>query len=552
MDASRNSAYQIGLNSSPYALGQNFDKFVGDIAKTSTTNLILNDELLYKEPDSENLVDWQTTGTVSAGSFNDNCVTVYFNSDSSLIQNIYTNNLTQRTQLCPNTNYSVMLYTNSSVDFNLMVEAPSANQIFNLEDFTQTPSISATISKTVTGERFHKTILQFSTASSATFHGPITIKISNISGSAANIGIKYIGLYEGLIEYGYVPPKYRSNIILEQALKNQPSLSFRNDSDTGIYSPGVNMFAISTSGNDRVKISENGKIVLNKNEFFNINDTLQVNGTSYFNNHISLLGSITASGSGYFTDSVTANTAKITTNIIASNLYLSDNLFSNSIQVSGSAILDCNTSIKTLQIINNVTASAGIFNTSIKAADGLFSQNVSAVNGVFLTAVNINGNETWHRGNQGSGSGLDADLLDGKDSDYFLPKTGGTLTGHLNILTPTNSTHPTTKYYVDTLMESYKYTFTSGVNYSSSGYTNHVGSFNDGANWFDVFPPSGKSMSNLVAFIPSIHMIHYAGGVDGNDSLRCQYAYYADRIRVWVQNTEQRSTPAANWLAVWR
>lgn len=95
------------------------------------------------------------------------------------------------------------------------------------------------------------------------------------------------------------------------------------------------------------------------------------------------------------------------------------------------------------------------------------------------------------------------------------------------------------------------YTIQSGASYSTSGYTNQVGSFNDSHNFFDVFPPSGKTMGNIVAFIPSIHVIHYAGGVNSDDSMRCVYNYLADRIRVWVQNTEQRSTPAANWLAVW-
>jgi len=94
--------------------------------------------------------------------------------------------------------------------------------------------------------------------------------------------------------------------------------------------------------------------------------------------------------------------------------------------------------------------------------------------------------------------------------------------------------------------------FTSGFSYSTSGYTNQVGSFNNDANYFDVFPPAGKTMSNLRAFIPSIHVIHYAGGVDGNDSMRCTAIYLADRVRVYVQNTEQRSTPAANYLAIWR
>ena len=36
-----------------------------------------------------------------------------------------------------------------------------------------------------------------------------------------------------------------------------------------------------------------------------------------------------------------------------------------------------------------------------------------------------------------------------------------------------------------------------------------------------------------------------------NDSIRCTYSYLGDRIRVYVQNTEQRSTPAANYLVIW-
>jgi phospholipase C len=87
--------------------------------------------------------------------------------------------------------------------------------------------------------------------------------------------------------------------------------------------------------------------------------------------------------------------------------------------------------------------------------------------------------------------------------------------------------------------------------FSTSGFTNQVGSFNNNANYFDVFPPAEKSMANLVAFIPSIAVIHYAGGVDGNDSMRCTWITLGDRIRVYVQNTEQRSTPAANYMAIW-
>lgn len=58
--------------------------------------------------------------------------------------------------------------------------------------------------------------------------------------------------------------------------------------------------------------------------------------------------------------------------------------------------------------------------------------------------VTIGGNTVWHAGNDGAGSGLDADLLDGQSSAYYtditgrlgytpLNAAGGTVTGDLNI-----------------------------------------------------------------------------------------------------------------------
>jgi hypothetical protein len=131
-----------------------------------------------------------------------------------------------------------------------------------------------------------------------------------------------------------------------------------------------------------------------------------------------------------------------------------------------------------------------------------------------------------------------------------VSKSGDTMTGYLTLVgAPVNDNHATTKTYVDSRLP--QYTFVSGQQSSTSGFTNQVGSFNNGANFFDVFPPAGKSMANIVGFIPSIHFIAFAGGVDGNDRLRCQYSYLSDRIRVYVQNTEQNGTPAANYLAIW-
>ncbi len=132
-----------------------------------------------------------------------------------------------------------------------------------------------------------------------------------------------------------------------------------------------------------------------------------------------------------------------------------------------------------------------------------------------------------------------------------VAKTGDSMSGYLTLNgNPVNALHAATKQYVDTFAQQFTFTYGNTI-YSTTGYTNQVGSWNNGANYFDVFPPSGKSMSNFLAFIPSIAVIHYAGGVNGDDSMRCTWAAYGDRIRVWVQNTEQRSTPAANYLAIW-
>ena len=147
--------------------------------------------------------------------------------------------------------------------------------------------------------------------------------------------------------------------------------------------------------------------------------------------------------------------------------------------------------------------------------------------------------------------------------DTKLSLIGGSLTGALFLAAnPTLPLHASPKQYVDqrdnTILSQAlaaiptPFTVTYGNTvYSTTSYTNQVGSWNNGRNYFDVFPPSGKTMGNLIAFIPSIAVIHYAGRVDGNDSLRCTWSDLGDRIRVYVQNTEQRSTPAANWLAIW-
>ena len=177
--------------------------------------------------------------------------------------------------------------------------------------------------------------------------------------------------------------------------------------------------------------------------------------------------------------------------------------------------------------------------TLIGAVTGTVSGNAGSATQL-QTARNING--VSFNGTQ--------DITITATDNTKVALAGSTMTGYLTLVgAPVNANHAATKTYVDGRLP--QYTIISGVSYSIAGFTNQVGSFNDGANYFDVYPPAGKTMANLVAFIPSIHVVHYAGGVDGNDSIRCTYSYLSNRIRVWVQNTEQRSTPAANYLVIW-
>jgi hypothetical protein len=51
--------------------------------------------------------------------------------------------------------------------------------------------------------------------------------------------------------------------------------------------------------------------------------------------------------------------------------------------------------------------------------------------------MHLNGNKVWHQGNDGSGSGLDADLLDGQDGGYYAPRGG--FTGNMELASVSTS-----------------------------------------------------------------------------------------------------------------
>jgi hypothetical protein len=94
------------------------------------------------------------------------------------------------------------------------------------------------------------------------------------------------------------------------------------------------------------------------------------------------------------------------------------------------------------------------------------------------------------------------------------------------------------------------YTITYGTAINCVGFTNTF-QWDNSSNYFDVLPPAGKTMDNLRGFMASMSKIYFSGLVNGDDSMRTEWERLADRVRVWVQNTEQRATPAGNYIAFW-
>ena len=95
------------------------------------------------------------------------------------------------------------------------------------------------------------------------------------------------------------------------------------------------------------------------------------------------------------------------------------------------------------------------------------------------------------------------------------------------------------------------YTLTNATGIPALAFSN-TGNFENSANYFDVFPPSGKTMAFAVAFMASISQLDFGGTMGSTDGIRCTWVQLGDRWRVYVQATKQRALPAGNYLAFWR
>lgn len=125
------------------------------------------------------------------------------------------------------------------------------------------------------------------------------------------------------------------------------------------------------------------------------------------------------------------------------------------------------TNQSTIQVntINELTVGSGVTadgvllkDNDVTAKDATFSGAMQAASGVITgSTLTVSSNQVWHSGNDGSGTGLDADLLDGQQGTYYrnasninagtindahLPATiSSNITG--NAATATNATNAT-------------------------------------------------------------------------------------------------------------
>lgn len=140
-----------------------------------------------------------------------------------------------------------------------------------------------------------------------------------------------------------------------------------------------------------------------------------------------------------------------------------------------------------------------------------------------------------------------------------LSNTGGALTGFLTLhADPTLDLHASTKRYVDRRINEIDTTATYGSTVLTSAYYQ--------SSYFDVFPPAGKTMADLVGFMPSYgsmstpyYYYYYWWWWGYNDNNALTWSALGDRVRVTLNNNYYyyyyyyyNYGVRIHWLAIWR
>jgi len=96
----------------------------------------------------------------------------------------------------------------------------------------------------------------------------------------------------------------------------------------------------------------------------------------------------------------------------------------------------------------------------------------------------VGSNVVWHAGNDGSGSGLDADLLDGQQGSYYQPASTAITTANIGSQSVSSANNIDGRGFVNTGSNSAMNADTidsNGISYYTSGVTNFSGNAADGA-----------------------------------------------------------------------
>ena len=549
------------LSSARLINGTPFDGQSDITVKSSTTNkLIKGTYILGSDFDGSSSVTWSVDATSanqigkvvarnSSGGFAAGTIT------ADLIGNV-TGNVTAES----GTSSFNIIEANIFVGATLTGNADSATQLaiprqINGVLFDGTANITVPAAAgTLTGNTLNSTVTQSSLLSVGT--------LNSLSVADAGISVGSAGTLKFLVESARPTLRSTSGTLNFDMGVSGPDISFV-DSATALSLGGPNAPAILGDNNTNLGITGYRFNNIYANNFLgNANTaTLATTATNLAGGGLGAIPYQTAAGT---TAMLGLGTAGTVLTAQAGGLQWIPSNRESLTKGSFLTLVNTTTSGAIASYDGTIGATVAVDATSANTASKVVARDASGNFSAGTITANLTGNVTGTvSGNAGTATQLQTarningvafngttDITITATDATKVAKAGDTMSGYLTLNgNPVSALHATPKQYVDSRLPQFE--IISGSSASTSGFTNQVGSWNFGANFFDVFPPAGKTMGNLIAFIPSINQIHFAGGVNGDDSMVCTYSYLGDRIRVYVQNTEQRSTPAANYLVVW-
>jgi len=252
-----------------------------------------------------------------------------------------------------------------------------------------------------------------------------------------------------------------------------PTHTFYGDPDNGMFRAAANTLAFSTDGNERLRIDSSGNVTINSGNLFLANSSSRIsNGASGeigFNYNTSATGSLVWYGGGTSSKFSVTNAGQVNT--------------TNTIYARKDNVTNYTDAQVRLDSFGGSSSLSGLgFHISGSIGRMLF---MNSSGDLFWNSTS---SKIWHAGNDGSGSGLDADKLDGQQPS----QSGGAnriaqyaSNGYLNVGNWIHSANSTGIYWPSGLHlyenSGNLHINTSGANYTSVTQGTLWGSSNDGS-----------------------------------------------------------------------